>query len=201
MQLGTHDHSRVASRMEIKQINGITMLLLTLPGVAFTYSGDEILMLDFRDISWDDTTDPWACNSNPNDYKELSRDPQRTPFQWSSAINAGFNIGTPTRIPVHPNFTENNLESQKISPESHYKYYKQLLQLRKNKAFVEGDFVSKDLSENVFGYSRSIDDGTFVILINLGSNTEMVNMNDLRGQLRNELSIVLTSSFSLYKVG
>lgn len=78
--LGTHDHSRVESRMGSDQIDGLTLLLLTLPGAAFTYSGDEIEMEDYRDISWEDTTDPWACNSNPIDYKDLSRDPNRTPL-------------------------------------------------------------------------------------------------------------------------
>lgn len=187
--------------MGFQHIRGLTMLLLTLPGVAFTYSGEEISMLDHRDISWNDTTDIWACNSNPNDYKDLSRDPSRTPFQWSSAINAGFNSGTPTPIPVFPNFGENNLKLQKQLLNSHYKYYKDLLQLRKCKAFVDGDFSSKVLSENVFGYSRSIDDETFFILINLRGESENVNMNDLKAELKHELKIVLAPSSSSYNVG
>lgn len=43
--------------------------------------GDEIGMLDFDDISWKDTKDPAACNTNPQVYKLYSRDPERTPFQ------------------------------------------------------------------------------------------------------------------------
>lgn len=72
------------------RIDGLTLLLLTLPGVAFTYSGDEIEMEDYRDISWEDTTDPWACNSNPIDYKDLSRDPNRTPLVIFVVIGASF---------------------------------------------------------------------------------------------------------------
>lgn len=51
--------------------------------------GEEIGMLDNYDISWDQTTDPAALNGNPQTYMETSRDPERTPFQWNSDINAG----------------------------------------------------------------------------------------------------------------
>ncbi|XP_037027808.1 maltase 1-like [Bradysia coprophila] len=202
--LGTHDHSRVASRMGPDRISGLTMLLLTLPGVAFTYSGDELLMLDYRDISWKDTTDMWACNSNPIDYKMLSRDPNRTPFQWNGSINGGFNSGTPTWIPSHPNYVENNLELQRNSPMSHYKYYKRLLQLRKHSAFVEGDFSSKILSENVFAYSRSIDNATFLILINVGNRSEIIDtevLNALNAGVKHDLKMVLVSPSSAFSEG
>jgi alpha-glucosidase len=57
--LGNHDKPRVGSRYGQTRIDGMLMLLLLLPGVAVTYNGDEIGMVDFRDgISWDDTRDP-----------------------------------------------------------------------------------------------------------------------------------------------
>jgi len=46
-------------------------------------------MVDLRDISWADTQDPQACNTNEEVYKELSRDPVRTPFQWDNTDFAG----------------------------------------------------------------------------------------------------------------
>lgn len=46
-------------------------------------------MEDFRDISWEDTVDPPARNAGPDNYREVSRDPERTPFQWSAEKNAG----------------------------------------------------------------------------------------------------------------
>lgn len=183
------------------RISGLTMLLLTLPGVAFTYSGDEILMLDHRDISWNDTTDMWACNSNSVDYKMLSRDPNRTPFQWNGSINGGFNAGKQTWIPCHPNYVENNLESQRNSPGSHYRYYKRLLQLRKRKAFVEGDFSSNILSENVFAYSRSIDNETFIILLNLGNYNEIIDTKRFNAGQKHDLKMVLVSPSSSYNEG
>lgn len=80
--LGNHDKPRFGSRYGTERVDGLLTLLLTLPGVAVTYNGDEIGMLDYRDISWEDTLDPQACNTNdPENFKDASRDPQRTPFQ------------------------------------------------------------------------------------------------------------------------
>jgi len=57
--LGNHDKPRVGSRYGTERVDGMLMLLLLLPGVAVTYNGDEIGMLDFRyGISWEDTVDP-----------------------------------------------------------------------------------------------------------------------------------------------
>lgn len=51
--------------------------------------GEEIGMKDGF-ISWEDTVDPSACNTDdPINYVQTSRDPERTPFQWNSEKNAG----------------------------------------------------------------------------------------------------------------
>lgn len=46
-------------------------------------------MQDHREISWQDTVDPPARNAGELEYKEVSRDPERTPFQWDNSSNAG----------------------------------------------------------------------------------------------------------------
>lgn len=40
-------------------------------------------------ISWEDTQDPKALNTNPDVYLQYTRDPVRTPFQWNDDFNAG----------------------------------------------------------------------------------------------------------------
>lgn len=187
-----------------ERIDGLMMLLLTLPGVAFTYNGDEIGMLDYREITWDDTTDPWACNADPDDFEHLSRDPARTPFQWENSTNAGFNTGAKPWIPIHPNFKNNNLEIQMNAELSHYKLYKELLKLRKTKVFVDGNFKSMRMSNDIFGFSRSLGDETFVVLINLGGSVLALNVNELTVNLGERSEVVLASSPWLYlynKVG
>lgn len=45
--------------------------------------------------------------------QSLSRDPERSPMQWSGDMNAGFNIKTNiTWLPVHPNYESVNVEVQ-----------------------------------------------------------------------------------------
>lgn len=86
--MGNHDNPRVYSRYPGRG-DQMTMLSMVLPGLAVTYNGDEIGMVDKRDISWKDTKDPAACNVGEQRYAAASRDPERTPFQWDATKNAG----------------------------------------------------------------------------------------------------------------
>lgn len=40
-------------------------------------------------LTWNETVDPQACNTNEKDYEAYSRDVARTPFQWDDTKNAG----------------------------------------------------------------------------------------------------------------
>lgn len=53
--------------------------------------GEEIVMTNVH-LSWNDTVDPQACNTNPKDYEIFSRDVARTPMQWDDTKNAGKDI-------------------------------------------------------------------------------------------------------------
>lgn len=57
-------------------------------------------MEDYREISWEDTVDPPAKNVGEELYQEVSRDPERTPFQWNNKKNAG------TSGLIHEDFKE-----------------------------------------------------------------------------------------------
>lgn len=91
-QMGNQDTSRIATRLGNDQyINAMNMLLLTLPGTAFTYYGEEIGMKDGSSAS--------------GDPKNL----YRTPMQWSNNPNAGFTTGTPW-LPVNTDYNERNVQ-------------------------------------------------------------------------------------------
>jgi len=88
--MGNHDRNRTASRFPGRS-DQMTMLAMILPGVAVTYYGEEIGMVDKTDITWTDTKDPAGCNAGKDKYKSRSRDPVRTPYQWNFSKNAGIN--------------------------------------------------------------------------------------------------------------
>ncbi|CAO1332078.1 unnamed protein product [Diamesa serratosioi] len=201
--LGSHDHSRVASRFGPERVDGMMALLLTLPGVAVTYYGDEIGMVDYRDISWEDTTDPQACNLNPSLYKNASRDPARTPFQWDSSAFSGFtsNIGDKLWLPVHPDYEKNNLEMQMKADKSHYKFFQQLSSLRQDDVFKFGNFSSKAITDNIFAYTRNYNDKSFAVIINLERVSDAFNINELGVNFGDKSEVVLVSSVSNYEVG
>lgn len=114
-------------------------------------------MLDFRDgITWEETQDPEACNvGKDGPWRQKSRDPERTPYQWDDTKWAGFSPGANSPwLPVNSNYRELNLARQKNAPRSVYKSFKQLMELRKEKTFQHGSFESKVLSDKVFAYVR-----------------------------------------------
>jgi alpha-glucosidase len=170
-----------------------------------TYNGDEIGMLDYREISWEDTLDPAACSLNDaENYKEASRDPQRTPFQWDGTVNAGFKdaVGDEPWIQVHPNYPQLNLKLQQEATKSVYKFYQQLALLRQNDTFVFGDFKSTAINKDVFGYVRSLDgDITYVILINFSDKEMTIDVNSLGVKFNDKAQVVLAGSASEYNAG
>ena len=65
--LGNHDYWRVGSRFGAANIDGFNMISLLLPGVAVTYNGEEIGMVN-TEVSWEDTVDPAGINCGEEHY-------------------------------------------------------------------------------------------------------------------------------------
>lgn len=169
--MGNHDNKRAATRYPGRG-DQMSMIAMILPGIAVTYNGEEIAMEDKTDISWEDTMDPQACNADPDDLQKLSRDPNRTPFQWDDSINAGFSTANKTWIPVNDNYQTLNLAAQKSTNISHYKLYQKLTEMRKNsKALLEGSTKVNTLNDNkVLSIIRESGDETVILLINFADS-------------------------------
>ncbi|XP_072936548.1 uncharacterized protein [Epargyreus clarus] len=163
---GNHDNSRIASRFSPELVDGMNMIILLLPGIAVTYMGEEIGMVDGY-VSWEDTVDPSGCNTDdPINYWQASRDPERTPFQWSSDKNAGFSSSDKTWLPVADGYDALNVDAQRQTERSHLNVYKTLAQLRTESTFRHGRYESVAFNAGVFGFRRWHEGETYLVLVN-----------------------------------
>lgn len=168
--MGNHDRKRTATRFPGRG-DAMTMLEMILPGVAVTYYGEEIGMLDNNDITFEEGIDPQGCNAGRQRFKDESRDFCRTPFQWNSQPNAGFTKGSKTWLPVNKNYQELNLENQKKSSESPYKIYQALTNLRKTSSALQKGNVFTFVFDDVLVVSRRDGLNMIILLMNV-SNTK-----------------------------
>lgn len=105
-------------------------------------------------ISWQETVDPQGCQSNPEEYERLTRDPVRTPFQWNDEHKAGFTKADKTWLPLAADYELVNVKRERGIANSHLNIYKQLQLLRATKTMREGDAEVKPISQNVLGIKR-----------------------------------------------
>ncbi|KAH8299670.1 hypothetical protein KR044_004349 [Drosophila immigrans] len=174
--LGNHDNKRVASRFGVQRIDLINILLQTLPGNAVTYNGEELGMTDVF-ISWEDTVDPSACNSDPDNYYARSRDPARTPYQWDASSMAGFTSADHTWLPVSDDYKTNNALQQLRAPQSHLQIFKTLVRVRQEPSFRTGELKIQAVGDNIILYSRQKEGSDlYVIVLNLGESNQSIDL-------------------------
>lgn len=152
--MGNHDRSRVGFRYGEERHESLAIMTMLLPGINVVYYGEEILMTDNRAITWEETDDPQACQTNSTVFQEFTRDPVRTPFQWDDTLNAGFSSAQRTWLPVHRNYRTRNLAAQKEAVKSTFKLYQHLIALRKNDIFKNGSYKSVAIGNDLLGFVR-----------------------------------------------
>lgn len=193
--LDNHDFPRMVSRFandkeyRVESAKLLATLLLTLRGTPCIYYGSEIGMTNIVIDKWEDFDDVEIINAyneakaQGKDLDKLmaavnrnGRDNVRTPMQWDDSANAGFTDGTPW-LKVNPNYTEINVEADKALPDSIFRYYQEMIRLRKEyDTLIYGDY--EDLmpeSEFIYTYRRWDDHGEFYIYLNF-SNRELHNI-------------------------
>ncbi|WP_412075958.1 alpha-amylase family glycosyl hydrolase [Streptomyces xanthophaeus] len=159
---GTHDDPRVASRVGRDQAANAMLLLLTLPGAAILYNGDELGLPDAH-ITPEDIRDPWGLRT-----PELSRDPARSPMPWSDGPGAGF-----TRAGVRPWLPVarppgGSAAAQEDDPGSLLSLTRAVLALRRaHPALGPGAIEFADAPEGVLAYTRTGPPGGGSLLITL----------------------------------
>ncbi|XP_034196330.2 maltase 1-like [Osmia lignaria lignaria] len=172
--MGNHDQKRLSTRYPGRG-DQMIMLEMILPGVAVTYNGEEIGMVDYTGLEIFD-----------------SRDSSRTPFQWDDSMNAGFSNASKTWLPVNKNYKTLNLKKQKTDAVSHYKLYKALITLRKSNVLQHGKLTTAVLNNDVLAVVRSIKKEAVTLLINFSSKKSV--SVDLRSMLPYTSATVILSN-------
>jgi alpha-glucosidase len=113
--MSNHDFDRLASRVGPENVRAAAELLLTLPGTAFVYQGDEIGMVN-------------GPGADPP-FDRAGRDPFRHPMQWDASPTGGFTTGEPWLPLVDPE--ERNVEAQRADPDSLLHFYRGLIAQRR----------------------------------------------------------------------
>ena len=154
-----HDNPRLDARYgdgvhdtDIQRV--ISTVLFASKGAALFYQGDEIGMKTTPPARKEDVKDPVGLRFWP-EYK--GRDGERTPMQWTPGPNAGFDSPSAKPwLPVPPNNSTINVQSEKTDPKSLYSWYHSLIELKKtNVAFAQGtDTMLDRTNKNVLSWKR-----------------------------------------------
>ena len=113
--ISNHDFPRMPTRFGPENVRLAAMLLLTLPGTAFVYQGDEIGMAD-------------GPGGDPP-VDRAGRDAHRHPMQWDRSPTGGFTTGRPWLPLTDPG--ERNVADQEGDPQSLLSFYRELIGLRR----------------------------------------------------------------------
>ena len=133
--MSNHDFGRLATRFGTENARAAALLLLTLPGPAFLYQGDEIGQADGP--------------AGESRYDRAGRDRYRHPMQWDGSVDAGFTTGEPWLGVLDPQ--GRNVEAQREDPGSFLSLVRDLLALRR---VLSGELELLEATEGVVAYRR-----------------------------------------------
>jgi alpha-glucosidase len=112
--MSNHDFGRLSTRFGAENARAAAMLLLTLPGPAFLYQGDEIGQVE---------------GPPGSRYDRAGRDRHRHPMQWDGSPGGGFTTGEPWLPLVDP--AERNVADQRDDPGSMLSLVRELIAVRR----------------------------------------------------------------------
>jgi alpha-glucosidase len=175
-----HDNVRSIDRFangaqDVAIAKCIAAILLTTRSTAMTYYGAELGMRTTPPTRKEDVKDPVGIVGWPN---EKGRDGERTPMQWTPGPQAGFSTNPHTWLPIPPNYTTINVETETADPNSLLNWYKQLIALRRSlPALHDGgmEMLNKD-SKDVLSYVRT-GPAPVLVAINLSADAQTVSFD------------------------
>jgi len=154
----------------------MSAMLLTLRGTAILYYGEELGMTNHDPERLEDVRDKPGAKGWPADK---GRDGERTPMQWNTATNAGFDACAKPWLPVNPNYKTINVAAESADPNSLLNWYRRLIALRRDHAALyNGDYRALNPSDpNVLSYLRQSGDKRVLIALNMSAQAQTVGFD------------------------
>ena len=164
-------------------------------GTPYVFQGEELGMTnayydsieDYRDVESTNYYEIMLKNGKSEEealkiLAQRSRDNGRTPMQWSGEKEAGFTEGS-AWLKVPENYTYINAEAEEKEEDSILSYYKQLIQLRKEKDVIADGAIVFLHQENteLLAYRRFLCGQEIVVYNNLtGHEVELENADEIK---------------------
>jgi len=190
LYLDNHDQPRAVSRFgddsprhRVNSAKTLGTVLHMHRGTPYVYQGEELGMTntyfsaieEYRDIeSVNYHADALSLGMEAEmvmrSLSAKSRDNARTPMHWDDSSHAGFSEGIPW-LPVNPNYLTVNARAAMEQPDSVFHHFRKLIDLRHEyPVVVDGRFqLLLPESEQIWAFTRSLDDSTLVVLANCSS--------------------------------
>jgi alpha-glucosidase len=142
----------------------LAAILLTTRSAALMYEGEEIGQRTTTPTRREDVKDPIGITGWP---KEKGRDGERTPMQWTPGPQAGFSTDPHTWLPIPPDYTTFNVQSESADPNSQLEWFEHLIALRRsNRALHDGTLEMLDADDpNVLAYVRTTGPGEPAVVV------------------------------------
>jgi alpha-glucosidase len=148
--LSNHDFPRLADRIGRENVAAAALLLLTLPGPAFLFQGDELALGNGPGRP------PGTPPAPP--YDRAGRDAFRHPMPWTElGPHHGFTAGAPWLEVV--NAPQGSAKRQRVVRGSHARFVKELVALRRG---LEGPVEGLTARDGVLSFRR----GAHVVAVN-----------------------------------
>ena len=192
--LSNHDQPRSVSRFgddgkyRVESAKMLATLNLTLKGTPYIFEGEEIGMTNGDFVSMDEYRDIeshriYALLKKMMIPRRLrfkmiqktSRDNARTPMQWTA--DGGFTKGDPW-LKVNHNTKYINVENDMKDPKSIYRYYKELIKIRKAEDVLkDGSFKRLYSKHNIFIFNRTNQKETITTILNMSKRNVKCPLN------------------------
>ncbi len=199
--LNNHDNPRSVSKFgcdspehRVASAKLLALLTLTQRGTPFLFQGEEIGMTNYCFTSFDQFDDVEIRGNYRqvlrsgvgaltylSELNKSSRDHSRTPMQWSNEAQGGFTHAEKSWLAINNNYEQINVANQLADTNSVFHFYKTLLEMRRgNDDLIYGDYfdIAPD-HEQVFAYTRTGTQKTFLIVLNMSGTLACMKLDDL----------------------